>query len=333
MLSQRENRRAKFANRLIAENMFAIVRLELAHATDQVVNNALYVKRQVTGSGNAEFALNVTGTLVMLAGNVLTGGGMSLLGNLLVAAGEMAQAAAKNDASGFAKGALHGVSGVVAASTPQGRAAFQEQQESGYQFASKSTVEDGEVETRSHSEGVGELITTAGEAALDLLGEAYERTKGAEPEVGTYTVVRRKTAWIPHGAGGTNAITNDVQEAMNAAYSEGLTTVARELGSLRRQDLPADSTLLGRIVKSRYNTNMGDALHPMTAWVLERAVEKLATTGGGRYQAITGGSGMLGRESVRAAAQQRVKLAYKHMLTASGALASTDDIVQKLPPV
>jgi len=68
------------ANRMIAQNMIAIVRLEIANSCDAITNAMIEVKCEKTGSGTAALVMNVAGTLVMIGGNVLTGGGMSVLG-------------------------------------------------------------------------------------------------------------------------------------------------------------------------------------------------------------------------------------------------------------
>jgi hypothetical protein len=335
-LDEREKRRAEFANRLLAETMFAVVRLEIAQGTDQIINNALAVKRDVTGSGTAEFAVNVTATLVMLAGNVLSGGGMSLLGNLLVAAGEMAKGAAKNDIEGTARGALK-MAGAATTAGISGRLEFDKQHE-GYKFADRKDIvqEGGEskAEVRNHAEGVGELVNKSGEGAADLVKEVFERYQSVtgRGEVETpeaYKVTRRRTVWIPHGAGGTQAITTDVQEAIDQAYANALTTVVQEFGILGQSDgtqLPPNS-ILGQIVSSTLDPTA--KMHPITNRVLSDAIGILKASGGHKYRALTGGSGMFGRESVLNEAKAKVKKAYENMWD-SGTIASIELVRQKV---
>ena len=88
------------ANRMIAQNMFAIVRLEIANSCDAITNAMIEVKCEKTGSGTAALVMNFAGTLVMIGGNVLTGGGMSVLGAVLAAAGSAVAAAANNNMDG-----------------------------------------------------------------------------------------------------------------------------------------------------------------------------------------------------------------------------------------
>lgn len=332
-LNEREERRAKYADRLLAETMFAVVRLEIAQGTDQIINNALAVKRDVTGSGTAEFAINVTATLVMLAGNVLSGGGMSLLGGLLVAASEMAKGAAQNDIEATARGAIK-MTGAATTAGISGRVEFGKQHSAGYQFSDKKGVTDGQAEVRNAAEGRGALVNTSGEGGADLVKGVVERYKSVtrRGQVETpepYTVTRRRTVWIPHGAGGTQAITTDVQEAVNAAYANALTTIVQEFAILGRSDgtqLPPNS-ILGQIVSSNVDTTA--KLHPVTSRVLADAIDILKASGGHKYRALTGGSGMFGRESVLNEAKAKVKKAYEHMWD-SGTIASIELVRQKV---
>ncbi len=336
-LNEREQRRALYANRLLAETMFAVVRLEIAQGTDQIINNALAVKRDVTGSGTAEFAVNVTATLVMLAGNVLSGGGMSLLGNLLVAAGEMAKGAARNDIEGTARGALK-MAGAATTAGISGRLEFDKQHGEGYKFADRKDIvqEGGEskAEVRNRAEGVGELVNRSGEGAADLVKEVFERYqsvtgRGQVETPEAYKVTRRRTVWIPHGAGGTQAITTDVQEAIDQAYANALSTVVQEFTILGQSDgsqLPPNS-ILGQIV----NTSLDPTakLHPITTRVLSDAIDLLKASGGHKYRALTGGSGIFGRESVLTEAKTKVKKAYEHMWD-NGTIASIEHVRQKV---
>lgn len=326
-INQREQLRAKYANRLIAENMFAIVRLEIAHATDQIINTALAVKRERTGSGKAEFALNVTGTLVMLAGNVLSGGSMSLLGNLLVASGEIIKAGAKNDLVGVLGGIVNLGAASVSIGTNEGKKERAKQQEKGISLQQTSDVEDGKVETRSTTDGIAALVKTAGEGVLALGGQLHDRFKTEDKEDLQYKVVKRTTVWIEHGAGGTHAIRVDVQEAMMQAYANALGLInneLKEIGATDRQPRMGTNSVLGQIMSAPMNPTA--KLHPLTSWVVSEAIRLLAASGGTRYQALTGGSGMFGRESVLNSAKRDVKEAYSVMLSSAGIVEV--DVVQ-----
>jgi hypothetical protein len=327
-LHEREDRRAKFANRLLAETMFAVVRLEIAQGTDQIINNALAVKREKTGSGTGEFAINTTATLVMLAGNVLSGGGMSLLGNLLVAAGEMGKAAAKNDAAGLAKGVVK----LAASGTTAGMSGSKGFADQSFAFSDKKDLKDGKAEVRNEAEGVGAIIAIAGEGAADLVVGLYERTAEPEAPKESNQPVRKRTFFVQHGAGGTHAITKDVQEAIQAAYGETLNLIAQELATIGRSDgkhTLGKSSIIGQIVDSPLDPTA--KLHPVTEAVIKRAIEILSSTGGKTYQALTGGSGVFGRESVLQEAQREVKRAYGFMLD-GGTLIGVDALRAKLKP-
>ena len=286
-------RQAVVANRLIAENMFAIVRLEIAQATDQIVNVSLHVKRDVTGSGKAELAMTVTATLVMLAGNVLSGGGMSLLGGLIVASGEAMKAAAKNDAAGMV---------TATAGTAMTASAVHEGDREQFTMS-----DEGEVESRSQGDTIRDIISNSLETILELteLAESEDETEKQ------YEVIRRKTAWIPHGAGGTNAITNDVQEAIAQAYGQVLRQITIELKSIGHRRELSGVGIIGNIV-SKPQDKSGD-IHPVTKAVLTQALENLAGNGGDRYQALTGGSGWRGSSSKLNEAKRLVKRGYAEM--------------------
>ena len=106
--------RMKESNRMIAQNMIAIVRLEIASTCDAITNSILEVKREITKSGRAEVAINFTATLVMIAGNVMSGGGMTVIGAVLVAGGTALTKAAKNDLVGMVSATISGTAAGVA---------------------------------------------------------------------------------------------------------------------------------------------------------------------------------------------------------------------------
>lgn len=331
-LDRREQRKAHIANRLVAENMFAIVRLEIAHGTEQIINNALAVKRVHTGSGKADFALNVTGTLVMLAGNILTAGSMSLLGNILVATGETLQGLAEQSVEKTAQGVLKLTTATTNRATNEGATDYKKQRKEGFQLVQKDTVVNNELDKQNTTQGVTAIMDKSGEALIELVKNSVGESNTATPE--SYEVVQKTSAFIfKHGAGGTHAVTFDVQEAVAKAYSEGLTKLNRELVRVASDsgpmNVPPDS-ILGGIVNAPMQANL-KGLHPMTQWVLKRATEELAKNGGAHYSVLTGGSGMFGRASVLQSAKDDVKKSYRIMsngLQATGSVPQLDDVLK-----
>jgi hypothetical protein len=84
-LEQNNNR----LNVIVAHDMISIVRLEIATITDQIINSALSMKREITGSGKAELAINIATTLAVLASNAFAPGAMGVIGNVIVQAGKV----------------------------------------------------------------------------------------------------------------------------------------------------------------------------------------------------------------------------------------------------
>lgn len=315
LVDERERRRAEYANRLIVETMFAVVRLEIATASIQIVNNALAIKREITGSGKAELVFDITGTLVMLAGNVLSGGGMSLLGNLIVAAGEMVKSGAKNDKVGLGKAVMKGASAGFVLGM-KGKEAYQEQ-ERNIGFGQRLEVNDNKVELQDEWESIGELLNNG----VDQVFEPAE-----------ITVVRRKTFFISHGAGGSSAIETDVKEAIAYAYAQTLNNIADELKNIGQAgpnvNLGAKS-ILSKIINTPLNEKA--TLHPVTSWVIETALTSLASNknnaaAGYAYAALAKTKG-----GTTAKAEAKVRTAYAKMW-ANGAILTPEELKKAVFP-
>jgi hypothetical protein len=189
----------------------------------------------------------------------------------------------------------------------EGRAEMSSQT-AGYKFQDQKDVKGGKVELRSETDGIAAVINVVGDGAMDLGGTLYEKFKNEDSEtpVQSFTPTQKRTMFVKHGAGGTSAITWDVQTAMTEAYKSSMKQIERELGG--DQSNLGPNSILDQIVKEPMNPER--TLHPMTTIVINRALEELARSGGSQYQALTGGSGMFGRSSVLKAAQRKVMKGY-----------------------
>jgi hypothetical protein len=288
------------ANRMIAQNMFAIVRLEIANSSDAITNAILEVKHEKTGSGNAQLVMNVTGTLVMIAGNVLSGGGMSALGAVLVAGGTAVMAAANNDKMAFVSALVSGgATGAVASADGQRVTGG---------FSLLSNGDDPAAPTAA------EKRANVGNASADGLAKIVDLVRAPKEEpIATFTLKYQRTAFIPHGAGGTSAITQDVQSAIVNAYHEVMLLLSGEIDRAASgediQGLPG--SLIDEISKS-YNphaaSDMTSNLHPLTKHVLRNALSSLSE-GKGQYFSLQ--PAFLGNT---VEAQAFVKRGYKALL-------------------
>jgi hypothetical protein len=297
--------RLKEANRLIAHNMMAIVRLEVASSCDAITNTIIEIKREITGSGSAQLAVNFTATLVMIAGNVLTGGGMTVLGAVLVAGGGVLMEASKSDALGMLRKAIPMTTAAVAGSRDGNLTSesFSLRKDSGPYSSDSADKKSGNV-INSGAEGVGNLYDT-------LMPSA----QGTSSVAGSYEPKKKRTLFIKHGAGGTAAITDDVQTAIVKAYYDVCNTLSNETSMVRDPTKPAAGSLLKEIVDAVVppqgaTTSLdGLKLHPLTKRVLCNALNELKGGGGQRYQdAIRAEGSTKGNKAILA-----VKDAYRIM--------------------
>jgi hypothetical protein len=276
------------ANRMIAQNMLAIVRLEIAMSGDAIINAILAVKRLKTGSGTAAVVITVTGTLVMIAGNVLTGGGMSVLGGILAAAGTGVTALATND-----------VEGVLMATMAVGMQARVAQQEAAKGTSATDIVkgdgfnlkQDKAPEGASKFQKRADVLNAAVAGGIglkkQLLGEGETETKSNES---SFKRTYQRTAFVPHGAGGTSAITYDVQQALVNAYIEVTSKLSNELSSIAAAAATAAiaTPLLTEIAILPLAANTKNSLHPLTKAVLITALNNLKQ--GSISTAVVGGA-------------------------------------------
>ncbi len=308
----------KTANRLIAHNMLAIVRLEIANSCDTITNAILELKREITGSGTAALVMNVTGTLVMIGGNVLSGGGMSALGSLLVAAGNVVTALSKNDTAGLTVGLVSLASNATVGVMDKKLVNSPDPQK----FDLTSSGKPGMMPGKSKAQKDADVSTAGVNGAIALLKLKKEnantpmsvtkvvyspKTTGS-PRDDAFKVTYKKTAFVRHGSGGTSAITYDIQTAIVEAYF----LVMKELDDSLKAGVK--NALLDRIANEAFpklGTNMKSSLHPLTKAVLEKALGKLMVAGGAEseYQKITSGS-FFSTQKTRKSAQLHVKDAY-----------------------
>jgi hypothetical protein len=285
--------------------MMAIVRLEVASSCDAITNTIIEIKREITGSGSAQLAVNFTATLVMIAGNVLTGGGMTVLGAVLVAGGGVLMEASKSDALGMLRKAIPMTTAAVAGSRDGNLTSesFSLRKDSGPYSSDSADKKSGNV-INSGAEGVGNLYDT-------LMPSA----QGTSSVAGSYEPKKKRTLFIKHGAGGTAAITDDVQTAIVKAYYDVCNTLSNETSMVRDPTKPAAGSLLKEIVDAVVppqgaTTSLdGLKLHPLTKRVLCNALNELKGGGGQRYQeAIRAEGSTKGNKAILA-----VKDAYRIM--------------------
>ena len=284
------------ANRMIAQNMFAIVRLEIANSCDAITNTMIEVKCEITGKGTAALVMNVAGTLVMIGGNVLTGGGMSALGAVLAAAGSAVSAAASNNLDDFIRAGSSAISTAVVADVDG------DSEIKGWNLKSTPPVALG----RSQAMKSSAIANTGVDGALKLKGLLPPSKAKAPPAA--FKATYSRTAFIKHGAGGASAITFDVQKAIVDAYEDTMKLLTADLTNSATGVLPAAGSLLAKIAKAPLADNMKSDLHPLTKHVLTTALDKLKT-GGTEYMNVKGST--LTRGSTTKAAQQYVKEGYK----------------------
>lgn len=245
----------------------------------------------------------------------------------------MLKAAAKNDARGVAKGLLKGVAATGQVWSSEGKDEARDQFSKGWSLGDSKDVKDGKVETKSSSEATAALADKVQEGIMDLYEEFHDRffPEDEEGKPQAYKVVRKQTAWISHGAGGTHAITYDVQQAVQLAYGKALDKLAAELSMLSTSKSLGKGALLEEIISAPMKRDA--TMHPVTAWVIRAALAHLESGSGSQYQALTGGSGMFGRASVLAEAKAAVKRSYGLMLDgSSGMLVSSEVLAGRVFP-
>jgi hypothetical protein len=293
-------KRTEQANRLIAHNMFAIVRLEIATSCDAITNAILEVKREKTGSGSAACIMNVAGTLVMISGSVLTGGQMAVLGSILSAAGNTISALSENDPLKVIQAASAGIiSGSIAAA---GKKAVIE-------------IDTGAPKAKTSEEVAGDVANSVNNG-VNQVGSIIQKKlenkeKEKEKETTSFTVKLNRTAFIQHGSGGTSAITFDIQKAIVDAYIESCTQIGKDVGTVANDpaQLASQALLLNKIASASAPNGIDD-MHPLTKHVLCQALKKLVAFKG-EYSDVKGST--LSWSSTRKNAQNFVIKGYQHL--------------------
>ena len=89
-------------------------------------------------------------------------------------------------------------------------------------------VKDNKVKTASGTEAGFAVGNAAKDAVADIVNVIVAgEVKKRDPD--EFQLTRKKTFFVKHGAGGTHAITADVQEAIEEAYTQGLKKLNGEL--------------------------------------------------------------------------------------------------------
>lgn len=307
------------AYNMIAANMFSIVRLETAHIIDQVIHSAVEVKRARTGSGNLQLTLNVAASLAMLAGNVLSGGGMSLLGNLLVSAGGVVQGMASSDVSKVAVGL-----GQVAVIGNTMRRQPTSTGPTWNTAGSSGLLPGGGLDPQMDFEALTQTNVTSASVSgavgtINTLAPEWlkpEDVQALKQKVDDdYVPKFSKTMWLEHGAGGAHAITCDVQEAAQVAYVTALGQLATELRAVMESGSVPKKGLLSEIIQSLSGSNL-KGVHPMTARVMNDCVQNLSSHfGTTHYGSLTTGRSGFFSSTTLSEAQKGVHESYKLMAT------------------
>ena len=161
----------------------------------------------------------------------------------------------------------------------------------------------------------GNVINSGAEGVGNLYDTLMPSAQGTSSVAGSYEPKKKRTLFIKHGAGGTAAITDDVQTAIVKAYYDVCNTLSNETSMVRDPTKPAAGSLLKEIVDAVVppqgaTTSLdGLKLHPLTKRVLCNALNELKGGGGQRYQeAIRAEGSTKGNKAILA-----VKDAYRIM--------------------
>ncbi len=238
------------ANKLIALNMFAVVRLELGACVDKIINDALTVKRLHTGSGNLKIASECATAVAMMAGNVLSAGGLSAVGQIVTGSASALNALVHNNPNGVAKGGAQ---------------------------AAEAGLDAGKIEDKIKL--AAELQETASNAFNLIHLEVFKHFENKD-EI-KFVPTKNKTALIvPHGAGGTSAITYDVKFAITKAYSDMIQQLNQELVKLSANKTDSVTPSYEGILQKLTGTDEAkiqhkNSLHPLTSHVICNALQAL----------------------------------------------------------
>ena len=224
------------ANQLIAYNMFAVVRLELSAASDNIAALAINEKNRQTGKGKAALVMNIAATAGILAGTALSGGGMAALGGLIVASANVAKAGANSNERGSGMSFVGTLMQVVVAGSNTGTIA---------RDATKLCAVDAAVvlQTQGHSENNTTTVSDATVAAhvAEVVGCYRKHMMNTAADVDDITYVPgvfpafkvqySNTMFKEHGSGGESAIQYDVQRCLHIAYGVAIKDISEALKS------------------------------------------------------------------------------------------------------
>ena len=245
-------------NKIVAHNMLAIVRLEIATITDQIITIAVTMKRDKTGTERAAFAVNITATLAVLACNAFAPGAAGIIGGFMMKAGEAGEI-------------------LYDAIQSNGQSLGKESDVNSIPKFHSNHVKKSEQEETVYGTGKTVIVNMVADAGG---APRPDPEKIVNPAI---DLARRRTLLITHGSGGTSAITYDVQIAVTQAFVEVIKDL--EKGVESKENFIA-SPLLKKIRESHLKPH---GLHPLTNEVLLRALANLQANGGSEYSKLTPG--------------------------------------------
>ncbi len=280
---------AIMANKLIAMNMFAIVRLELATCVDQIITDALVVKRSHTSSKTVKAVAQCATALAVMAGNVVSAGGLTAVGQIICGASNALNGAIQNDpkasVSGIADVAAGGlntnqVDATTGKSTKE-KLSFNETQMAG---TNASTTNQAKI-----AEQTAAPLYAAGLAIYKAANKSSIEVANKNFHVQRHAVIFDKV--FKHGAGGTSAITYDVTYHIADAYKEMVNLVEQEVkGDTDHKLSTQGKDILQALTQEGQFAQKQASYHPLTRYVLSQALQTLISRST-EYKKLTGGSG------------------------------------------
>lgn len=274
---------ASMANKLIAMNMFAIVRIELATCVDSVINDALVVKRVHTGSNLAKTVAQCATALAVMAGNVVSAGGLAAIGQIVVGASTALNGAIQNDPSACVKGGMAISGGTIDLKFTEhanGQPEFQVNQKQATGTNATTTNQN------KAQEQFGEMALTIFNAVHTAAIETAD--SGFNPKRHAVFFDR----FAKHGAGGTSAITYDVTLHVTNAYKKMINDIEEEIkNSGPSLQINTSSPILQSLTQEgQFKQQHSNSFHPLTIYVLSLALGTLINSGT-EYKNLSGRSG------------------------------------------
>jgi len=254
------------SNKLIALNMFAIVRMELGTSIDRIINDALTVKRHHTGSGNAKLASECAASIAIMAGNIISAGGMAAIGQVVCGTAGLLNSAIHNDTAGVISGAGKTAGGASDVALEKQLLSLTDTSFQGEQLKTNASTTNLNAMVSSLVEQINAPIDAkkAHEAAT-LIAKDPEDKWYYDPTKNHVMFI------IPHGAGGTYAITQDVKQHVTNAYAKMTEIIEAEVSTGDSSPVLLDMIAGNTSIKQENKCS----LHPLTVYVLENALSTL----------------------------------------------------------